>query len=78
MGLLSDSETLVIYRQPTAELRLAKELLHLTDAECSLVPHLRRGTALWRVGQRRFLVEHLLSEAERWIVDTDSRMGSAA
>ena len=43
-----------------------------------LLPHLRRGWALWKVGQRSFLVQHRLSSAEREIVDTDARMLVAA
>jgi len=39
-----------------------------------LLPHLRRGWALWKVGQRSFLVQHRLSSFEREIVDTDARM----
>jgi hypothetical protein len=46
----------------------------LTDTEAELLPHLRRGWALWKVGQRSFLVQHRLSSTEREIVDTDARM----
>jgi hypothetical protein len=30
--------------------------------------------ALWMVGRRRYLVEHLLGPDERAIVDTDARL----
>ena len=52
----------------------ARELLGLSDTEAELLPHLRRGWALWKVGQRSFLVQHRLSSLERDIVDTDARM----
>ena len=73
-GLLADSETRVIYGQSPAETAAARELLGLTDVEAELLPQLGRGVALWRVGNRSFLVEHTLGAHERDLVDTDSRM----
>ena len=73
-GLLADAETKVVYAQPPDQLAQARELLGLTDTEAELLPHLRRGWALWKVGQRSFLVQHRLSSLERTIVDTDARM----
>jgi len=57
-----------------ARLAVARDLLGLTDTEADVTTKLQRGVALWKVGQRSFLVEHRLSAAERWIVDTDARM----
>jgi type IV secretory pathway VirB4 component len=76
-GLLSDSETLVLYGQPSAELSAARELLGLSETEEILLAGLRRGVALWKVAGRSFLVEHLLAPAERRLVDTDARMATA-
>jgi hypothetical protein len=73
-GLLSDSETRVVYAQSPGEVALTGELLGLTETEADLVTQLRRGTALWKVGQRSFLVEHRLASGERWMVDTDQAM----
>ena len=73
-GLLSDSETRVVYAQSPGELEAASELLSLSDTEADLLPQLRRGIALWKVGQRSFLVQHRLSALERQIVDTDAAM----
>lgn len=73
-GLLSDSETRVVYGQPPGELEEARELFQLTRTEADLVGRLRRGVALWKVGRRSFLVEHLLSPDERALVDTDTQM----
>lgn len=73
-GLLSDSETHVLYQQPADVVRDSRELLRLTDAEADLLRRLRRGQALWRVGGRSFHVQHLLAAAERAVVDTDQRM----
>jgi hypothetical protein len=76
-GLLSDSETRVIYAQSPGELAAAAELLSLSATERDLLPQLRRGVALWKVGQRSFLVQHRLSLQERQLVDTDGAMTSA-
>jgi hypothetical protein len=73
-GLLSDSETRVVYAQAAGELEAAAELLSLSATEVDLLPQLRRGIALWKVGQRSFLVQHRLSALERRIVDTDAAM----
>jgi type IV secretory pathway VirB4 component len=73
-GLLADAETKVIYAQPPDQLAQTRELLGLTDTEAELLPHLRRGWALWKVGSRSFLVQHRLSALEHEIVDTDARM----
>ena len=73
-GLLSDTETVVIYGQPPAEVATTQSLLELNDTEAALLPTLPRGTALWRVGGRSHLCEHRLSPDETAIVDTDRRM----
>src|SRR5439155_18116846 len=51
-GLLADAETRVIYAQPTDQLAGTRDLLGLTETEAELLPTLRRGEALWKVGQR--------------------------
>jgi hypothetical protein len=53
------------------------DLLGLTETEAALVTQLRRGVALWKVGQRSFLVEHRLSAEEEHIIDTDAAMVGA-
>lgn len=77
-GLLSDSETRVVYAQSPGEVERTGELLGLTETEASLVPQLRRGMALWKVGQRSFLVEHRLASAEQRIIDTDWAMAGVS
>jgi hypothetical protein len=73
-GLLSDSETRVVFAQSPGETAATAELLGLTQTERDLVTQLRRGTAVWKVGRRSFLVEHRLASTERQIVDTDQAM----
>jgi hypothetical protein len=74
-GLLADSETRVIYAQSPGELAVASDLLSLSSTEAGLLPQLRRGVALWKVGQGSFLVQHRLSRLERTLVNTDGAMG---
>lgn len=76
-GLLSDSETRVVYGQPPGEVELARELLGLTGTEAELLPQLPRGIALWKLGLRSFLVEHRLGHFERTFADTDAEMRSS-
>ena len=73
-GLLADSETRVVYGQAPGEVSAARELLSLSETEADVVPQLRRGVALWKVGRRSFLVRHVLGRDERAIVDTDAAM----
>ncbi|MHB8245485.1 MAG: ATP-binding protein [Acidimicrobiales bacterium] len=77
-GLLADSETVVCYAQPASELPALSALLGCSVSEIEYLPRLGRGVALWRVGGRRFLVEHLLSSYERAMVDTDQRLVALA
>jgi type IV secretory pathway VirB4 component len=73
-GLLADSETRVIYAQSPGELAVASDLLSLSSTEAGLLPQLRRGVALWKVGHGSFLVQHRLSRLERALVNTDAAM----
>ncbi|MHB8220380.1 MAG: ATP-binding protein [Acidimicrobiales bacterium] len=73
-GLLADSETRVVYAQPPGEVAGAAELLSLSPTEADLLPQLRRGVALWKVGSRAFLVQHVVGPDERRLVDTDAAM----
>ena len=76
-GLLADSETRVVYAQSPGEVERTGDVLGLTETEAALVTQLRRGVALWKVGQRSFLVEHRLSQEEQEIIDTDHAMAGA-
>ena len=73
-GLVADSETVVCYAQPAAELATAAAVLGLSEEESRAVQRLGRGVALWKVGGRSFLVEHRLARAERALVNTDARL----
>ena len=73
-GIVADSETVVCYAQPHQEIDRASDDLGITKEEASLLPNLRKGIALWKVGSRTYLVEHKLSKQEKYIVDTDSAL----
>ncbi|MFZ4516638.1 MAG: VirB4 family type IV secretion system protein [Acidimicrobiia bacterium] len=73
-GLLSDTETRVVYAQPHSEVELAAQMLGLNNTEAELLPLLGRGQALWKVGRGSHLVQHQLGTLENAIVDTDARM----
>lgn len=76
-GLLTDAETRVIYTQAPAERALLADLLGLTAAETDLIARLPAYRALWLIGDRAAVVDHVLSPDEaRRLVDTDSRMRS--
>jgi hypothetical protein len=76
MGLLADTQTRVLFRQPTDQMRDATELLGLTAPEAQLLPRLAKGRALWKVGDRTAVVAHVIGTAERWFCDTDARMAA--
>jgi hypothetical protein len=73
-GLLSDADTVVIYRQDESELPDLVDKVGLTDAEERTVEHLEPGQALWLVGSQRVLVHHLRSGREVALSDTDEAM----
>lgn len=75
-GLLADSETRVVFGQSPSEAEETGRMLGLGATEIELISRLPRGMALWRVGNRSFLVEHLIGEEERTLVDTDGAMRS--
>ncbi|MEM7337669.1 MAG: ATP-binding protein [Actinomycetota bacterium] len=77
-GLLSDTETRVIYAQSDGEVADTRRLLGLTDAEADILPRLGRGVALWKVRQQTFIVDHRLGDQEWDIIDTDQSMRAGA
>jgi hypothetical protein len=81
-GLLADTATRVIYHLDQGEVRASAELLGLNQTQRQVIPQLQRGSGLWLVGQRSYVVDHLMAPSpdspERWIVDTDQAMLGAA
>ena len=74
-GLLADTETRVIYAQPSDEIERAEQLLGLSKREALLLPDLEPSAALWKVGaHHKHLVDHIVGDDEWDIIDTDGRM----
>jgi hypothetical protein len=73
-GLLEDTGFKIVYRQVEAALPLTRDLLGLTDVQTTLLRYLRKGTGMWLLDQRAFVVQHWLSSIEEPWVQTDSRM----
>lgn len=75
-GLLADTDIRVIHRQPSAERAAAAALLGLTTAEAELVTRLPAHRAIWHLGKRVAVVDHIVTSAELSVIDTDARMRS--
>jgi len=74
-GFMEDTGTHVIYRQADGAGELLKRHYKVTQTELALIRSSTRGTALWKVGDRRFIVKHRLSPIiEPALVDTDQQM----
>jgi len=78
LGLLRDCSTKVIYAQEPDQIDRTCTGLGLSSAEGAELTRLRRGEALWRVGQdRSFIVSHRItagSASELELFDTNARM----
>jgi hypothetical protein len=74
MGLLADTQTRILFRQASDQIADSRSLLGLTSTEAELVGRLCRGRALWKVGGRSAVVQHVLAPKERAFCDTDARM----
>lgn len=73
-GLLADSATKIILRQAPDQLDAAIAHFGLTAPEASIIGQLSRGRALWKLGGRTAVVQHVLGPSELEIIDTDARM----
>ncbi len=73
-GLLADSATKILLRQAPDQLEAAERAFGLTEPERQIVGQLGRGRALWKVGGRTAVVQHVLGSRELELIDTDSRM----
>lgn len=73
-GLLSETGTVVVYRQHPDELTRASAALGLSETEEQRIAHYPQGVALWRIGGRSFEVRHVRSSRERALTATDAAM----
>jgi hypothetical protein len=73
-GLIEDSGIQIVYRQVDASLAVTRDMLGITDVQAGLLKYLPKGTGLWLLGNRAFVVQHVVSSVEEPLVQTDSRM----
>lgn len=73
-GLLADCSTRVVYRQESDQLTVTGATLGLTTSERDLLPALPRGTSLWKISGRSYVVRHRLHVDELAVFDTDAAM----
>jgi hypothetical protein len=59
-GLLTDCSTRIVYRQETDQLGRTAAALGLTNPERQLLPHLARGSGLWKIGRTSHVIHHRL------------------
>ncbi len=76
MGLLADTQTRVLFRQASDQVADARALLGLTETEAAVLSQLCRGRAIWKVGGRTAVVQHVVGRQELAFCDTDARMGA--
>ncbi len=77
-GLLADAATKILLRQAPDQLDAATASFGLTEPERHVAAQLARGRALWKVAGRSAVVQHMLTEAEAHMCDTDGRMDGRA
>jgi type IV secretory pathway VirB4 component len=73
-NLVSDSSTVISFRQTGKAVEKAQGMLDLTDTASSLLRDLRKGQSLWRIGQAMSLVQITRTPREAARFDTDERM----
>jgi hypothetical protein len=76
-GLVADASTRIVYHQDESQIETTRSLLGLSRSEARLLTMLSPGQALWRVGQRSFVVSHRRSRIEARLTDTDAGMNAA-
>ena len=73
-GLIADASTRIVYHQDESQVPLTRSLLGLSETESRLISTLSAGQALWRVGNRSFVVQHYRSRLEGTFTNTDTGM----
>jgi type IV secretory pathway VirB4 component len=73
-GLLADTQTRIIFRQPADQTSDARTLLGLTRPEAELITALVPHRALWKIGTHTAVVHHHLSPLELALANTNQAM----
>ena len=74
LGLLADCSTKIVYAQESGEATKTGATLGLSSTEVAQLPELVRGEGLWRLGERAFVVRHIMTTGELACFDTNQRM----
>ena len=72
MGLLADTQTRILFRQPPDQIAEAQSTLGLTSVEAQLLPQLQRGRALWKIAGHTAVVQGRIHPDEFAICDTNA------
>jgi type IV secretory pathway VirB4 component len=73
-SLVADTASRALLAHSDAALAETASVLELAKAESELLPNLRRGIALWHVGEHARLVRHLVPRPLLDALDTDAEM----
>jgi type IV secretory pathway VirB4 component len=73
-GLLTETGTVIVYRQHPDETHPTSVSLGLTATEAQRIAHYPQGVALWKIGGRSYEVRHVRSARERTLTATDAAM----
>lgn len=72
--LLSDSSTRIIYHTDSTQAAMAQDLFGLSNEETRHIGNLGVGRALWKVGTRPYLVEHVIGDDEWRFIDPTTKV----
>lgn len=75
-GILADTETRIMFRQPTDQIAEATEMLGLTPSQARTLPTLAKGVALWQVGNMTAEIRHRVATPEKAMVWTDGALAT--
>lgn len=74
LGLLADCSTKIIYNQEAGEDAKTGAAIGLSAAEIAQLPDLRRGEGLWKIKDRAFMAQNIVTPDELALFDTNTRM----
>jgi type IV secretory pathway VirB4 component len=75
-GLITDCATRVIYHQAAGDIPQCIKLFGLSARAGDILAQLKKGQALWQVGRRLFIVQHVRTQIEKAFTDTDAGMSA--
>jgi hypothetical protein len=75
-GLLADIDVRILYHQAADQVERTRALCGLGEVEAALLGHLDQGSALWKIDQQSYVVDHIVpADGLEWtVIQTDSAM----